>query len=82
MTRSTQLGLMSGFIATLTITVLYLINPSLLIRGYERLTLLVFAGFMLYGIMERRQTNLAPKNLEDLLSTEANSNPEKLYKES
>lgn len=72
MTKSTQFGLMSGFATMFLITLLYVINPVLLIEGYERLTLLVFAGFILYGVSQKRQTNLSPSNLKDLLSTDNN----------
>jgi len=42
MTGSTRLGLMAGFLAMIFITILYVMDPNLLVDGYERLTLLLF----------------------------------------
>lgn len=76
MTKRTQLGLMSGFLAMLFITVLYIYNPHSLIDGYERLTLLIFFGTMIYAVVQRRQTNLSASKIEDLLEDEAKGKDE------
>lgn len=68
MTKSTQLGMMAGFLSMMLITVLYLSDPHLLVDGYERLTLLIFAGTVIYGISQARTTNLTAKKMEDLLA--------------
>jgi len=72
MTNSTRIGLMGGFAAMFFITGLYLTDPRLLIAGYERWTLLMFAGFMLYGLIQKRQNSLSVNKLEDLLAESSN----------
>ncbi|BDS12568.1 DUF4199 domain-containing protein [Aureispira anguillae] len=67
MVKSTRLGLMSGFLAMMFITLLYLVDPTLLVDGYERLTLLLFAGAIIYGVQQERQTKLSVKKIEELV---------------
>lgn len=74
MTKSTQLGLMNGFAAMFFLTVLYIIDPILLVQGYERFTLLLAAGLILYGAVKQRPTSLTPAHLEDLLQSEKDTN--------
>jgi len=71
MTKSTQLGMMAGFLSMMLITVLYLSDPSLLVDGYERLTLLIFAGTVIYGISQARTTKLSANKVEDLLKQDS-----------
>lgn len=66
MTRSTRLGLMAGFLSTIFITLLYVMDPTLLVDGYERLTLLLFALTIVYAIQQERQTSLRVHKIEDL----------------
>lgn len=66
MTRSTRLGLMAGFLSMMFITFLYVINPTLLVDGYERLTLLLFALTVVYAIQQERQTSFRVQRIEDL----------------
>ncbi|MGH1336623.1 MAG: DUF4199 domain-containing protein [Aureispira sp.] len=68
---STRLGLMTGFIATLYITILYLVEPRLLIDGYERWTLVLFFGAIVYGVYQARPTTLNQRSLEALVNREA-----------
>lgn len=63
---STRLGLMTGFIATLYITILYLVEPRLLIDGYERWTLVLFFGAVIYSVYTIRPTTLSQQSLEGL----------------
>ena len=63
---SVRIGLMTGFISTLYITILYLANPTLLVDGYERLTLVLFFGAVVYTVYQIRPTTLAKQSLEDL----------------
>ena len=70
MTLSTRLGLMSGFMSMLLISFFYVTNPELLIVGFERLTLLILGGAILFGILQQRKTNFSPSKIEDLLSSE------------
>lgn len=74
MDRSTRLGLMAGFLAMIFITILYLINPILLIDGYERLTLLLFGGAIIYGAQQKRQNNLSVRKIEALLTVSKKEN--------
>lgn len=74
MTRSTRIGLMTGFLAMIFITVLYLVEPSLLVDGYERLTLLLFAGAVIYGIQQERQNKFSVQKIEDLTTVELDEN--------
>ncbi len=71
MLRSTRLGLMSGFLAMLLITFLYVTDPLLLVVGYERLTLLIFFGAIIYGVRQERQTSLTTSNIQDLVGLQA-----------
>lgn len=66
MTRSTRLGLMAGFLAMMFITLLYVIDPILLVDGYERLTLLLFALTIVYAIQQERKTSLTVRKIGDL----------------
>lgn len=66
-TISARIGLMAGFIATLYITLLYLVNPRLLVVGYERLTLLLFFGAVVYSVYKIRPTTLHQKSLQALV---------------
>lgn len=66
---STRLGLLTGFLATLYITVLYVISPRLLVEGYERWTLLLFFGAVIYGVYKTRPTTLTQRSLKDLAET-------------
>lgn len=66
MTRSTRLGLMAGFLAMMFITMLYVIDPILLVDGYERLTLLLFVLTIIYAIQQERKTSLRIRKIEDL----------------
>jgi len=66
MTRSTRLGLMAGFFAMMFITILYIIDPTLLVDGYERLTLLLFVLTIVYAIQGERRTSLKVQKIEDL----------------
>jgi len=69
MDRSTRLGLMSGFLATLFITILYVTDPALLVDGYERITLVILFVAIVYGVSQERTTSLSPNGIEDLLNT-------------
>lgn len=66
MTRSTRLGLMAGFLAMMFITILYVVDPTLLVDGYERLTLLLFILTIVYAIQQERSTSLTARKIEDL----------------
>lgn len=66
MTRSTRLGLMAGFLAMMFITILYVLDPHLLVDGYERLTLLLFVLTIVYAIQQERRTSLTVQKIEDL----------------
>lgn len=66
MTKSTRLGLMAGFLAMIFITILYVVDPTLLVDGYERLTLLLFVLTIVYAIQQERETNLSVRKIEDL----------------
>ncbi|MFK7799894.1 MAG: DUF4199 domain-containing protein [Aureispira sp.] len=63
---SVRIGLMTGFISTLYITVLYLVEPTWLVNGYERLNLLLFFGAVIYTLYKIRPTTLVQQSLEDL----------------
>ena len=67
---STRLGLMTGFLATLYITILYLVEPRLLIDGYERWTLVLFFGAVIYSVYKVRPTTLSQRSLDDLVKRE------------
>ncbi|CAA6812863.1 MAG: Unknown protein [uncultured Aureispira sp.] len=66
MTRSTRLGLMTGFLSMMFISLLYVIDATLLVDGYERLTLLFFALAIVYAIQQERKTSLTVRRIEDL----------------
>ncbi len=66
MTRSTRLGVMAGFLSMMFITLLYVIDPTLLVDGYERFTLLLFVLTVIYAIQQERQTTLTVRSIEDL----------------
>lgn len=76
MDKSTRLGLMSGFLAMLFITVLYVNDPALLVDGYERVTLIIFFVAIVYGVSQERKTNLSPNGIEDLLGATENKEDE------
>jgi hypothetical protein len=76
MDRSTRLGFMSGFLATLLITILYINNPTLLVDGYERITLIILFVAVVYGVSQERTTALSPNRIEDLLETTGNEEEE------
>lgn len=63
---SARIGMMAGFIATLYITILYLANPRLLVVGYERWTLLLFFGAVVYSVYQIRPTTLNQESLQAL----------------
>ncbi|MBL4649536.1 MAG: DUF4199 domain-containing protein [Aureispira sp.] len=69
MTRSTRLGLMAGFLAMMFISILYVMDPTLLVDGYERLTLLLFVLTIIYAIQEERKTSLTVRKIGDLQQT-------------
>lgn len=62
-----RIGLMAGFLAMLYVTVLYISDPIMLVTGYERVTLLIFVGAMLYGMIQLRPTELNARSLQDLV---------------
>ena len=76
MLRSTRLGLMSGFMAMLLVTFLYVTDPLWLVAGYERLTLLIFFGAIIYGVRQERQTNFSTSNIHDLVDLKAEEGDE------
>ena len=51
MSLSTRLGFLSGFLSTFLITFLYLIDKTLLVDGFERLTLFFLVGAILYVML-------------------------------
>lgn len=65
-----RLGLMAGFLAILYVTILYVSKPSLLVTGYERVTLLIFIGTVIYGMTRMRSTALNANSLQDLAMEE------------
>jgi hypothetical protein len=68
MTRSTRLGLMAGFLAMMFITMLYVMDPTLLV-SYERFTLLLFVLTIIYAIQQERETSLIVRKIGDLQQT-------------
>jgi hypothetical protein len=57
---------MTGFLSMMFISLLYVIDATLLVDGYERLTLLFFALTIVYAIQEERKTSLTVRRIEDL----------------
>lgn len=62
---------MAGFLAILYITILYISEPLFLVTGYERVTLLIFIGAVIYGMARMRSTALNANSLQDLATIEA-----------
>ncbi len=60
---------MGGFLATLLITMMYVSDASLLVKGYTWLKQLVFFGAVLYGMLQLRQTSIQASNINDLAKT-------------
>lgn len=69
MTRSTRLGLMAGFLAMMFISILYVVDPTLLVDGYERFTLLLFVLTIVYAIKEERKTSLTVRKIGEIQQT-------------
>lgn len=57
---------MTGFLSMMFISLLYVIDATLLVDGYERLTLLFFALAIVYAIQQERKTSLTVRRIEDL----------------
>jgi len=57
---------MAGFLSMMFITLLYIIDPTLLVDGYERLTLLLFVLTIIYAIQQERKTSLTVQEIGDL----------------
>jgi len=62
-------GLMAGFLSILLITMLYVSDPTLLVKGYVWLKQFVFFGAMAYGMSQLRDTSISTSNLSSLKST-------------
>ncbi len=62
---------MTGFLATLYVTILYLIEPRLLVAGYERWTLLLFLVAVVYSVYQTRPTTLNERSLQSLVDAPA-----------
>jgi hypothetical protein len=57
---------MAGFFSMMFITILYVVDPTLLVDGYERLTLLLFVFTIVYAIQQERGTSLTVRKIKDL----------------
>lgn len=68
-----RIGLMAGFLAILYIAILYVVEPQMLVTGYERLTLLIFAGAIIYGLSQMRSTSLSARSLQELVDADPNA---------
>ena len=66
MSLSTRLGFLSGFLSTFLITFLYLIDKTLLVDGFERLTLFFLVGAILYVMLSQRKTTFSAATIKDL----------------
>lgn len=65
-----RIGVMAGLLAILYITVLYVTDQTLLVVGYERVTLLIFTGAVIYGVAQLRPTQLKARSLQELAQAE------------